>query len=144
MKTAIARLTANPPFLDQLEHAARQSAADAEVQQRLGNVSREEVDRTIATYTQAIQARPDDWMLRFNFANLLTQVGQSRAAANEFAEVVNRLPGHRTFRVGYGNALLQSGQRAEAAAQFTAALKIDPDNAAAQQGLKAAGGGPKL
>ena len=141
MQSAIAKLTSNPPFLDQLEHAARQAAADTEVQRRLGNVSREKIDRTIVTYTQAIQARPEDWMLRFNFANLLTQLGQPRGAAEQFAEVVKRLPGQRIFRVGYGNALLQSGQRAEAAAQFAAALKIDPDYAPAQQGLKAAGGG---
>ena len=142
MKAAITRLTANPPFLDQLDHTARQAAADSEVQQRLGKVSREEIDRTVATYTQAIQERPDDWMLHFNFANLQTQLGQPRSAAAEFAEVVKRLPGHRTFRTSYANALLQSGQRAEAAEQFAAALKIDPDYAPAQQGLKAARGGP--
>ena len=142
MKAAITRLTANPPFLDQLDHTARQVAADSEVQQRLGKVSREEIARTVAIYTQAIQARPDDWMLHFNFANLQTQLGQPRSAAAEFAEVVKRLPSHRTFRTSYANALLQSGQRAEAAEQFAAALKIDPDYAPAQQGLKAARGGP--
>ncbi len=142
LQAAIARLTANPPFLDQLEHAARQSAADGEVQRHLARVSsREEIERAVATYTQAIQARPDDWMLHFGLANLLNQVGQPRAAANEFAEVVKRLPGHCTFRIGYGHALLQSGQPSEAAEQFAAALKIDPDYPPAQQGLKAARGG---
>ncbi len=140
MKVAIARLTANPPFLDQLEHAARQAAADADVQRRLGQVAREEVDRTINTYREAIQARPDDWMLRFNLGNLLTQMNQPRAAAAEFAEVVKRLPGNRTLRMGYGTALLQSGLRYDAAEQFTAALKIDPDYPPAQQALAGARG----
>ena len=140
MKVAIARLTANPPFLDQIEHAARQAAADTDVQQRMGQVRPEEIEQTIATYRQAIQARPDDWMLHFNLANLLNQVHQPQAAAAEFAEVVKRLPGQRNVRVGYGNALLQSGQRYEAAQQFAAALKVVPDYPPAQQGLKAARG----
>jgi tetratricopeptide (TPR) repeat protein len=140
MKAAIARLTANPPFLDQIDHASRQAAADAEVQRRLGQVSREEVDRTINAYREAIQARPDDWMLRFNLGNLLNQMNQPRAAAAEFAEVVKRLPGNRTFRMGYGTALLQSGRRYDAAEQFTAALKMDPDYQPARQALAAAQG----
>ncbi len=140
MKAAIARLTAHPPFLDQIDHASRQAAADAEVQRRLGQVSREEVDRTINAYREAIQARPEDWMLRFNLGNLLTQMNQPRAAAAEFAEVVKRLPGNRTFRMGYGTALLQAGLRYDAAEQFTATLKIDPDYQPAQQALAAAQG----
>jgi tetratricopeptide (TPR) repeat protein len=140
MKVAVARLTAHPPFLDQIDHASRQAAADAEVQRRLGQVSREEVDRTLNTYREAIQARPDDWMLRFNFGNLLTQMNRPREAAAEFAEVVKRLPGNRTFRMSYGTALLQSGLRANAAEQFTAALKMDPDYKPAQQALAAAQG----
>lgn len=140
MKVAIARLTANPPFLDQIDHAARQAAADAEVQRRLGQVAREEVDRTINAYREAIQARPEDWVLRFNLGNLLTQMNQPRAAAAEFAEVVKRLPGNRTSRMGYGTALLQAGSRYDAAEQFSAALKIDPDYQPAQQALAAAQG----
>ena len=141
LKAAIARLTANPPFLDQLEHATRQAAADAEVQQRLGQVSPEQIDRTVAVYRQAIQARPEDWMLHFNLGNLFDQVGKPRAAAAELAEAVKRLPGNRNFRFSYANALLQSGQRADAAEQFAAALKMDPDFQPAQQGLRAARGG---
>jgi tetratricopeptide (TPR) repeat protein len=140
MKSAIARLTANPPFLDQIDHAARQAEADAEVQQRLGQVSREEIERALAVYKEAIQARPDDWMLRFNLGNLLSQVNQPRAAAAEFAEVVKHLPGNRTFRIGYGMALLQAGQRYDAAEQFTAALKIDPHFQPAAEGLASAHG----
>lgn len=140
MKVAIARLTANSPFLDQIDHAARQSAADREVQERMGQVGRDQIEQAIATYHAAIQARPEDWMLHFNLANLLTQINQPQAAAAEFAEVMKRLPGQRNFHVAYGNALLQAGRRSDAADQFAAALKIDPDYGIARQGLKACGG----
>ena len=67
-------------------------------------------------------------------------MNQPRPAAAEFAEVVKRLPGNRTFRIAYGTALLQSGLRDDAAEQFTAALKMDPGYKPAQQGLAAARG----
>ncbi|HTD65728.1 MAG TPA: tetratricopeptide repeat protein, partial [Candidatus Limnocylindria bacterium] len=138
MKVAIARLTANPPFLDQVDHALRQAAANAEIQEKMGSVSGERIDVAIATYATAIRARPGDWMLHFNLANLLSQVGQHREAAAEFAEVIKRLPGHRSLRAAYGNALLQAGQFQEAERQFAAALKVDPNYPPAQQGMKSA------
>lgn len=135
MEAAMARLTANPPFLDQLDHAARQAAADADVQRKLGQVLPEEIDQVIATHQQAIRSRPDDWMLHFNLGNLLNQVGRPQLAVSEFAEVVKRLPRHANFRIAYANALRQSNRRDEAAEQFAAALKIDPQNEAARQAL---------
>ena len=141
LKAAVAHLTASAPFLDQLDHSVRQAAADTEAREKLGRLLSTDVERVIVTYTQALRARPDDWMLHYNFGNLLNQAGRPRAAAAEFAEVVKRLPGQRNFRVAYGNALLQSGQRAEAVEQFAAALKIDPAYPPAQQGLKAARAG---
>lgn len=136
MKIAIARLTASPPFLDQVDHAIRQAAANDEIQKTMGNVSRERIDDALATYAAALRARPHDWMLHFNLGNLLSQLGQHRDAAAEFAKVVILVPGHRNLHVAYGNALLQAGQRQEAGQQFAAALKVDANYLPAQQGLK--------
>lgn len=138
LRAAIVRLTANPPFLDQINHATRQAAADAEVQQRLQQITLPDREQAVTTYREAVQARPDDWMLRYNFANLLVQLGQHGAATEEFEKVVNRLPAQRNFRLAYGNALLQSGQAPAAAVQFEAALRLDPDFTPAQQALAAA------
>jgi len=138
VRSSIARLTSNPPFLDQLEHSLRRAMLEGELKERTRQATTQMFEQALVTYRQAVAARPDDWMLRYNFGNLLSQVGNKRAAANEFAEVVKRLPGQRAFRLAYGNALLESGQPREAVAQFEAALKLDPQLKAAAEGLAAA------
>jgi Tfp pilus assembly protein PilF len=80
-----------------------------------------------AVYRDAIASDREDWMLHYNFGNLLSQFGQPAAAAAEYEFVVTKLPRQRAFRIAFGNALLQSGKTAEAAAQFRAALQIDPE-----------------
>ena len=138
VRASIARLLANPPFLDQLEHTLRLAMLEGELQERERQATRQMFDDALSVHGQAVAARPDDWMLRFNYANLLRQVGNKRGAANEFGEVVKRLPGQRAFRIEYGNALLDLGQTREAAEQFEAALKLDPQLEPARQGLAAA------
>jgi tetratricopeptide (TPR) repeat protein len=138
VRSSIARLTSNPPFLDQLEHSLRQAALEGELKQRSQQATARTFEEAIETYRKAIAARPDDWMLRFNFANLLNQVGNKRAAVSEYAAVVKKLPRQRAFRLSYGNALLETGQAREATEQFEAALKLDPDLESAKQGLNAA------
>jgi tetratricopeptide (TPR) repeat protein len=138
VRSSIARLTANPPFLDQLEHSLRQAKLEAELKERTRQATSQMFEQALAVYQQAVAARPDDWMLRFNYGNLLKQVGNKRAAANEFAAVVKQLPRQRAFRLEYGNALLDLGQAREAAEQFEAVLKLDPQLEAAQEALAAA------
>jgi tetratricopeptide (TPR) repeat protein len=138
VRSSIARLTANPPFLDQIDHAVRQARMEGELQARAQQASPQIFERAIATYREAINSRPDDWMLRYNLGNILRQTGQHQAAALEFAQVVEQLPNQRAFRVAFGDALLASGRSREAADQFQAALKLDPDLQVARQGLQAA------
>jgi tetratricopeptide (TPR) repeat protein len=138
VRSAIARLTANPPFLDQLEHSLRHAMMEGELKDRERQATAQIFEQAVATYQQAVAASPEDWMLHYNFGNLLNQIGNKRAAVSEFAEVVKRLPNQRAFRLAYGNALLESGQPREAAEQFGAALKLDPELQAAKQGLNAA------
>ena len=138
VRSSIARLTANPPFLDQIDHAVRQARLEGELQARAQQASPQIFDRAIAIYRQAIHSRPDDWMLRYNFGNLLKQTGQHQAAAQEFAQVVEQLPNQFAFRIAFGDSLLASGQWREAADQFQAALKLNPELQVARQGLQTA------
>lgn len=138
VRSSVARLTANPPFLDQIEHSLRQAKLEGELKERARQATSQMFEQALAVYQQAVAARPDDWMLRFNYGNLLKQVGNKRAAANEFAEVVKQLPRQRAFRLEYGKALLDLGQAREAAEQFEAVLKLDPQLEAAQEALAAA------
>lgn len=127
VNTAMAEQTSKPPFLDQIDHARRQVDAERRNKDRLTRTTAADIERAIGIYREAIAAAPDDWMLRYNFGNLLAQAGQHGPAAAEHERVVARLPGQRTFRLNYGHALLQSGRRVEALAQFRAILKEHPD-----------------
>src|SRR5207247_8359352 len=117
VRAAMVRQTAKPPFLDQLDHARRQAEAEREVQDRQSRITLEDFDQASAVYRQTITRHPDDWMLHYNFGNLLSQFGQPAGAAREYEFVVERLPRQRIFRVALGDALLQSGHAAEAVAQ---------------------------
>lgn len=138
VRSSIVRLTSHPPFLDQIEHATRQARLEGELKVQAQNASPTIFERAILTYQEAIAARPDDWMLRYNFGNLLRQIGRHSAASEQFAHVVARLPDQRVFRVALGDSLLAAGKRNEAVAQFEAALKLDPDLQPARVGLQAA------
>ena len=75
-------------------------------------------------YRAALARNPDDWMVHYNYANLLSQFGQA-SCLTEYAYVVERLPRQRAFRLVYGNALLKAGRPTDALVQFQAALAID-------------------
>jgi tetratricopeptide (TPR) repeat protein len=135
VRMAINRMLNGPPFLDQLDHAVHQLTADHELQERAKTLTPRDTDEVFATYRAAIAARPDDWMLKFNYANLLAQLNQHAAAVPYFAEVVQRLPNQQKFRIAMGNALLQAGKPREAKEQFEVALRIDPDLKPAKDGL---------
>jgi len=140
VRAAINRMTANPPFLDQLDHAMTHLRADHALQQRLKAVTERDTQDALAIYAAALTMRPEDWMLHFNFGNLLAQLNRHAASVPHYAEVVKRLPNQHKFRVALGNALLQSGQAAAAREEFQAALRIDPDFKPAQDGLSLANG----
>lgn len=137
VRTAMAAQTSKPPFLDQLDHARHQAEIEKENKERLARVTTPDMDNAVAIYRQAIAAAPEDWMLRYNFGNLLSQVGQHEAAAAEHQRVIARLPGHRAFRMTYANTLLQAGRRTEALAQFYEVLKQYPDFRPARDAINA-------
>jgi tetratricopeptide (TPR) repeat protein len=138
VKEAFARLLANPPFLDQLNHAARLAPLEREVAERRRQLTGEELQRAVTVYREALAAWPDDWMLRYNLANLLSQFGQFASAEAEYARLVKQFPDHCAFRVALGHALLGNGRAAEAGREFAAAVKLNPHLKAAQEGLAAA------
>ena len=135
VRMAVNHLTGNPPFLDQLDHANRLVKAKQETQQRLQALRETDSQEALAIYRAAMEKRPDDWMVRFNFAGLLSQLNQHTAAVPYYAEVVKRLPHEQRFRVLLGQALVQSGKAREAREHFEAALRLDPELKPARDGL---------
>jgi tetratricopeptide (TPR) repeat protein len=126
VRTAMVRQTARPPFLDQLDHSTRQAQAEQQVQQQLSRMTAADFEQAATVYRDAIARSPDDWMFRFNYANLLSQFNHPQEAVREYEWVAKRFPRQRAFRLAYGNALLQAGRAVEALAQFNGILETDP------------------
>jgi tetratricopeptide (TPR) repeat protein len=134
-KAAMVRLTANPPFLDQLEHGERQARAEGEIADRTRAFQDPGLQQqAIEVYRAALARRPGDWQIHLAFGNLLIDFGRFAEAVNQFAVVVQAQPEFLPARMLCGHALRQSGRPAEAVAQFQEVLRRDPNN----PGVKAA------
>jgi len=132
---AMAKLTAKPPFTEQLEHAQRQAAAEKAVSAVTDRIDEAFVRQVIQAYRQAIEARPQDWHLHYNLGTLLHQLERPQEAAAQFDCVVQVFPHLASFRVLLGYALGKAGLVDQAVEQFRQALRCDPHRKEAREGL---------
>lgn len=129
VNAAMVRLTGGPPFLDQLDHARLQAAAEAENQRRLAEFGPQAAQLCLNIYTAALQRRPEDWPLHFNLALLCQELRRDAQAAEQFQYLVGRFPQVKAFRVGLAHCYLDQRNRSAALEQFKAALRLDPRDA---------------
>jgi len=128
-------MTSRPPFLDQMEHAARQAQAEAVVQTRSMNFQQQEGFKgVVEAYRAALARRPEDWQIHFNLANLLHDLRDHPAAAAEYAAAVRLMPVSVPLRVAFAQALADSGKWEEAEGQLVSALRLDPEFPPAKEG----------
>lgn len=123
---AMSRLYANPPFLDQADHASRLSQMEREVTRLRQALTQAEVERVLATYYEAIRRRPDDWALRFNLGNAYLQLGKPTEAASTFAWLIKSYPTQYAFQLVYGKTLMAMGRADEAQTHLAYARKLAP------------------
>lgn len=132
-QAALVRMTANPPFLDQLEHGARQARAEADIAQRTRAFSDPAMQQQAVDFCRtAVARRPDDWQIQLALGNLLLDFGRFAEAVEPLSLVVKAQPGFLQARMLLGHSLRQAGRPAEAVAQLEEVLKRDPGNAAAK------------
>jgi len=138
---AMLRLTAKPPFLDQLDHAQRQAQAEQALARR-GQVFQQQggFRRAVEVYRAATAQRPDDWQLHFNFGSLLRDFGDKPGATAEFSAAVRLMPVFPALRVLLAQTLWEQGRRADAVQQCQLALQVDPDYEPAKDALAQAAG----
>jgi len=132
---AMVKLTANPPFTGQLEHAQRQAEAEKAIASVMDRVDERFVDDVIQIYRQAIAARPEDWILQYNLGAFLHQLGRPQGAIPCFEQVVRTVPDFACYHVLLGHAFGRAGLIDQAVRQFREALKRDPRFKAAREGL---------
>jgi tetratricopeptide (TPR) repeat protein len=128
VNAAMARLTSGPPFLDQLDHALRQAAAEAANKKSLAAFGPTEAQASLSTYLNALVQRPDDWPIHFNLALFCQELKRNSQAVEQFEYLVHRFPQIKPFRVGLASSLLSTGNKVEALAQFQEALRLDPED----------------
>lgn len=85
-------------------------------------------------WEQRVHDNPDDLVAAERLAELQTQLRDFAAAGAIYRSVLARLP-LRSWHTGLGECLLNQGRLSEAAESYRAALKIDPQFAAAYVGL---------
>jgi len=126
LATAIARSTAKAPFLDQLDHARRQTTIEAELRERTDKFQQpNDFQSCLDLYRNALTRRPNDWQVRHNYGNLLTDFGQHARAVPEFTAAVRAMPAFPPLRVALARALWTAGKREDAIKQLEAALRLD-------------------
>ena len=126
--SAMVRMTAQAPFLDQMDHTVRQRQAEQTVSQRVNRFVPEDITRAIATYRLAINRRPSDWILHYNLGNLLSEMGEQRAAATEFETALGWVPEFLTLRLKLANAFWEVGKTGLARHHVELAYRMDPDS----------------
>ena len=120
-----------PPFAQQLDHEARERRM-AEQLKRLKSAS---LTNALRQYEQAIAGRPEDWVLRENFAELLGDFGEMERAVVQWRKMLELLPQSDQACYGLANALDTQGKSAEAIRWFSEALRRRPGSAEARNGL---------
>ena len=122
---------AQPPFTTQLDHEQR----DQRIQQQLDRLQPASFTAARSLYEQAIARRPDDPVLRENFAALLQDFEQPGAAAVHWRRMTELLPHSAQACYGLANSLDTQGKSAEAVRWFAEALRRSPDSVEAHNGL---------
>jgi len=94
-------------------------------------------DQALACYAEAVRMNPLFPQAQFNLGVALRAVGRLPEAVEHFEAAANLVPNHFETRIALGATLLllNDDRLAEAADQYSAALRLEPDSAAAHHDL---------
>jgi len=132
---AMVKMTAQPPFTDQLDHSLRQSHAEQAISQVMSRVNEKFVSEVLQVYHDAIRTNPDDWQLRYNLSTFLYQLKRFPEAAEHIEYVVKTFPDVSPFRILLGYALARAGYLDQAIGHFRQALERDAGYEPAKEAL---------
>jgi len=90
-----------------------------------------------AAFVDILRRHPTHFSALNEFGTWLVVQGAIDAACRVYAEAILHHPDNPMARVNLGNLLLRANRHPEARVQYEAALKADPDHAAAHQGMGA-------
>ena len=145
-----AKATARSGWAPRLAQEARLSELDRRLASRQGEADIAiEIERAAllgaldrrgdaqAAFIDILRRHPTHFSALNEFGTWLAAQGAIDAACRVYAEAILHHPENPMARVNLGNLLLRANRHAEARTHYEAALKADPDHAAAHQGMGA-------
>ena len=121
----IAQMLARPPFLDQIGHSQRQAHIESILLETRGRIDQAFINNVVKSYNDAIRLNPDDWAIRYNYANFLYQLKRYPQATGHIQYVVNLFGDVAAFRVLLGYCLAGSGCMDQSIEQLHKARQLD-------------------
>lgn len=114
-------MTSRPPFPPQ-----RGALAEKEMNRLEAALSPESLERMAEEYERALARRPDDLLMRDNYADLQFYRGRYDAAVEQWRALLTRYPHESDWHLNLGKALARQEMWAEAIAEFRQVLRQYP------------------
>ena len=118
-------------------HSARSQIA---AQQGNQEVAKREMNLAIEQFGEAHRVTPYVPMIQINYANSLAAVGRFGEAADQFKQLLAKMPKEAGLWNNYGVSLFKNGDTEKAIAAFREALAINPNFKDAKESLAVATG----
>jgi tetratricopeptide (TPR) repeat protein len=120
-----------PPFTDQSNKGARTRFYTSMLNLLRTGMNSDAAKESLVMYKDAVAAAPDDYFLRDNFAQFLSETGDLAQAVTQEEKVAEMLPQTPLPPFKIGLLLVQQGKMTEAAESFSRALAVRKDYAPA-------------
>ncbi len=116
-----------PPFSGRLYHDTLIAHLETQLASLKAQVTPPAIQQAAAVNRAAIDAAPEDWMLRWKYGQLLSEALQAyKPAGEQFRQVCDRLPHSWLGYESLAMALYAMGDLDEAMAQYDKAIHIQP------------------
>jgi tetratricopeptide (TPR) repeat protein len=123
------------PFTNQLDRAGRAKRWQARLAGTRARLDAEGSAGVAAAFRKAVEGAPDDWMIRMNFGEFLSESGAPAEAVEQYEATLRALPHGCAAHYQLGRVLLRLGRLPEAATHLKAAFALNPDYTEAYYGL---------
>ena len=116
------------PFTNQLYHPETVEHLETQIDSLQHIIQAQDSNATIHTYKYALQKRPSDWLLHYNYAGYLADdnVRKYQEAANQYQYVIKAVPQDPNTYVMRGVVLAKLGRLQESLKDNRLALKMNP------------------
>lgn len=126
LDNVLRRLT-QPPFAGQPDNPARRNFWQAQLSQVRARLTSSNAVAARALYGEAIQRRPEDFRLHWNFADFLEAMRDLPGATEAWRRVQALIPHHHIPPYQMGRLLAKQGRREEARQWLNQAVQLRPD-----------------